>query len=287
MELARIQTVQISSARFGLVAFPSGGSSTATIQGGLLFYPLSNDPQTIFRVHRNERDRFAQIDNSTIRDKRLSFKATGLLCYLLSLPGDWKVSQNHLATVKTDGRDSVIAGFKELQACGYIEKQYDRAPGGQIKTTIWHVYEVPKSDLPISAEPESVLPISVNPTLQRAEENEEQKRTKNSSSAAPKENESSIQSKVAEAQQIYAAYPRKVGRDKAIKVICKALKRVPFETMLAAVRLYAESRQDKNPNFTPHPATWFSQGRYEDDPQEWQREGKPRFTEPEESEHAF
>ena len=116
---------------------------------------------TCIRVHREERDQFAQIANQTIRDESLSFKATGLLCYLLSLPGDWEISQNHLSTVKTDGRDSVIAGFKELVTAGYIFKRYQRSPGGQIEATVWHVFETPKSDFPISAEP-----TSENPTLQ-------------------------------------------------------------------------------------------------------------------------
>src|SRR5689334_5346674 len=127
--------------------------------------------QSIFKIHRESRDKYATLENTTIRDHRISFKATGLLCYLLSLPEVWRVSQNHLSTVKTDGRDSVIAGFKELIAAGYIKKTHERIDG--VTQGVWHVYEAAilcESDIPISKEcesekPKSEKPITGNPIL--------------------------------------------------------------------------------------------------------------------------
>lgn len=76
--------------------------------------------------------------------------------------------------------------------------------------------------------------------------------------------------------EIYAAYPRKVGRDKAFKAIDKALHRSALSAveMLARVQAFAtaaETWADSDREFIPHPATWFNQGRYDDDPREWQR----------------
>ena len=83
-------------------------------------------------------------------------------------------------------------------------------------------------------------------------------------------------------EQIYAAYPRKVGRGGALREIEKALKRLPLEAnlkdktnleiaemLLTTVRLFAASPAGKRQSFTPHPTTWFHQSRYLDDPEEW------------------
>ena len=89
---------------------------------------------------------FTTITNGTLRDERLSFKATGILAYLLSLPDDWSVSQNHMGTVKVDGRESVMAGFKELQAAGYLKKQLNRSASGNVESVTWLVCDMRKPD---------------------------------------------------------------------------------------------------------------------------------------------
>lgn len=73
------------------------------------------------------------------------------------------------------------------------------------------------------------------------------------------------------AEKLYAAYPRKVARDAALKAIAQALKRVEFPELLEAVTAYAKSRDGKDPNLTPYPATWFNAGRWNDDRSEWDR----------------
>jgi DNA adenine methylase len=84
-------------------------------------------------------------------------------------------------------------------------------------------------------------------------------------------------SAVSQAETLYRFYPRKVGKAAALKAIAKALARVPFVELLDAVQEYASSRKGKDPQFTPHPATWFNEGRWEDERDEWHRpEGNGR-----------
>lgn len=71
--------------------------------------------------------------------------------------------------------------------------------------------------------------------------------------------------------EIYAAYPRHVAPDAAKKAIAKALKVLPFEELLKRTKQYATSPAGQNGQFTPHPATWFNRGGYNDDPSEWNR----------------
>jgi hypothetical protein len=78
-------------------------------------------------------------------------------------------------------------------------------------------------------------------------------------------------------EALYRAYPRRVGKAAALKAISKALARVPFIDLMDAVCEYAASREGKDPNYTPHPATWFNEGRWEDERSEWHRpEGNGR-----------
>lgn len=77
---------------------------------------------------------------------------------------------------------------------------------------------------------------------------------------------------------IYSAYPRKVGKQGAIKAIQKAVRGAGMDKLLKAVKAYAkatESWPEEDRKYIPHPATWFNRGSYEDDPKEWERNTAP------------
>jgi len=48
----------------------------------------------------------------------------------------------------------------------------------------------------------------------------------------------------------------------------------PAEWLLNRVTLFAKSPAGQREKFTPHPSTWFNQGRYHDDDGEWSREAR-------------
>jgi len=66
-------------------------------------------------------------------------------------------------------------------------------------------------------------------------------------------------------EEIYASYPRKIGRGAALKKIAVAIKEYGFEELRAKVIEYAASVRGKEQQFIPHPATWFGQQRYKDE----------------------
>jgi len=72
-------------------------------------------------------------------------------------------------------------------------------------------------------------------------------------------------------EAIYQAYPKKVGKGAAIKAITKAAETVDPEKLLSDVEDYADSRSvDTTPaRYIPNPATWFNQGRWDDDRLIW------------------
>lgn len=64
--------------------------------------------------------------------------------------------------------------------------------------------------------------------------------------------------------QWYACYPRKVSRKKALSAFGHALKRQPFEALLALTQAYAKTVADRDPQYLPYPATWLNGERWED-----------------------
>ncbi len=86
--------------------------------------------------------------------------------------------------------------------------------------------------------------------------------------------------------EIYAAYPRHVGKIDAMKAIEKAIHRLikgEYEghcmsraQAIAGLKeralMFAGSPAGQKEKFTPYPATWFNRGRYLDDIEEWNHE---------------
>lgn len=75
-----------------------------------------------------------------------------------------------------------------------------------------------------------------------------------------------------DAAEIYAKYPLKVGRDKAIKAILNAFEKIEPDALKEATEAFAKataawSAEDRQ--FIPYPATWYNQGRYADDRANW------------------
>lgn len=74
-------------------------------------------------------------------------------------------------------------------------------------------------------------------------------------------------------ESIYSAYPKKVARPEALKAIGKALESFPFERLLDRTQAYAKARNG-NLDFVPHPATWFNNHQFNDDPSTWSPNGE-------------
>lgn len=104
-----------------------------------------NRSATIIRVVKNRDNPYVVIHQGVFTDPRLSWKAKGLMGYLLSRPDDWTIQVRDLVRRSRDGRDSVYAGLAELKAAGYVEERIVRAPNGRIQGYEYRVYEQPQA----------------------------------------------------------------------------------------------------------------------------------------------
>ena len=96
----------------------------------------------IVKIKKRENP-FAMIDRAALEDSRLSWKARGILAYLLSKPEDWEVNIKEIRERGKEGRNVVQACFKELESCGYAELKPKRNKGGQVVGKHWVIHETP------------------------------------------------------------------------------------------------------------------------------------------------
>lgn len=106
---------------------------------------------------------YTVLDNLALRHPGLSYKARGILAYMLSLPDNWRISADHLARQSPrDGRHAVLSGLAELEAVGYVVRRRCQDAHGKWQTTT-HVYDYPQTVDKLSP-PESGFPTSDNRT---------------------------------------------------------------------------------------------------------------------------
>lgn len=76
-------------------------------------------------------------------DRKLSWKAVGLLLYLISRPPGWDVTMSDLYRRHSDGKSSVHAAKKELIEGGYVRVLGPRTDEGLFSSGDWVVLEKP------------------------------------------------------------------------------------------------------------------------------------------------
>ena len=97
----------------------------------------------IYRVNKSVN--YSVIDNRFLHDPRLSWKAKGLLGYLLSKPNDWKIYESDLVNHARDGKDAVRSALGELKKYGYLNWQQKRVKGGKFDGYDYMICEVSDS----------------------------------------------------------------------------------------------------------------------------------------------
>ena len=90
-------------------------------------------------------DRFTVLPNQALRDERLSWKARGLLAFLLSQTEGWRVSSATLAKQAPDGIHAIRAGLRELEDHGYLVRQKYQDHAGRWRTDSI-VYDLPPGE---------------------------------------------------------------------------------------------------------------------------------------------
>ncbi|MEA0563302.1 DnaD domain protein [Lysinibacillus irui] len=117
----------------------------------------------IIRVAKNSN--YVVMNRTALNDNRLSWKAKGIMAYMLSMPDDWVFYMDELITHSTDGKDSFKSGFKELKDNGYVERKSIKDENTK-RIVSWEtiVHEVP---FPQTEKPLVEIPPVENPLMEK------------------------------------------------------------------------------------------------------------------------
>ena len=109
-------------------------------------------------IRKKQKDRFSIVDNKVIEDKRLSFKARGLLIYMLSKPDDWKFYTEELAKRSDkDGISAIKSALNEIESTGYLTRKQEHKKNGQFASQDWILTDIstisPQVEKPLADKP--------------------------------------------------------------------------------------------------------------------------------------
>lgn len=95
---------------------------------------------SVFKIEKTKD--FTVMSNYHLRDKSLTYKAKGLLSFMLSLPEDWDYSLAGLTAISKESRDGIRSILKELQTYHYLEIEKVRGDKGYFEYN-YLIYEKP------------------------------------------------------------------------------------------------------------------------------------------------
>jgi hypothetical protein len=201
------------------------------------------------------------VDRRTINDQRLSFKARGILVWLLDKPDDWQCSSAQIECAGTEGREAIRGAMRELEENGYLVRTQARDPETQQFVTTSTVHEVP---------PEWVTPVTGSRRRVAADGEPYPPiedclpKTVNEPPTPPEGGKSEVD---AAFDEWYSLYPRKDSRPRALRAFRTAAKEVSIEDIFAGLhRWIAHWTADGTATrFIPQPATWLNGDKWNDE----------------------
>lgn len=133
------------------------------------------------------RSNFTTVNNDYLQDVLLSWKAKGMITYIMSLPEEWNLNISDLKNRSKDGRDATANGIKELIENGYCSREKKRNESGMFVGYEYHVSDCkdfepqtentfsgsPSTENPVSDSLVTENPVSENPSLINTNSNNE------------------------------------------------------------------------------------------------------------------
>ena len=94
----------------------------------------------VFRINKTKN--YTVMSNYHLQDKNLSFKAKGLLSYMLSLPDSWDYSVRGLSAISKEGIKAINSILKELEDNNYLIRNRKQKQNGRFYYE-YNIYEIP------------------------------------------------------------------------------------------------------------------------------------------------
>lgn len=118
------------------------------------------------RIIRGPREHgFTILPNAALEDARLSWRARGVLAYLLSRPDGWTTSAERLTPLGTEGRDAIRTSLRELEAAGYLTRTRTADAAGKWSTSVTVTDHPQGGDVPVHESTDGGFPVVGSPAV--------------------------------------------------------------------------------------------------------------------------
>ena len=151
------------------------------------------------------------------------------------------------------GQTAIRSAANELKKAGWLTTQRTHDDRGFNAGLAWILTD------PETENPDLENPTLANPTLEKQATYREYNLTENTKRPRTYEQTSSF-------LEFWNAYPRKIGKQAALRAFTKATDRTDAETIIAGVQRLATDPNLPPKQYIPHPATWLNEGRWDDEP---------------------
>ena len=99
------------------------------------------------KIITDKRGSFIVMSSHHLWDKDLTYRAKGLLCFILALPEHWKINEAGLiAYAGKDGKAAVRSAIKELIDKGYLARHQTRREDGRLGEMEYVIRQNPHTD---------------------------------------------------------------------------------------------------------------------------------------------
>jgi hypothetical protein len=97
-------------------------------------------------IRAPRQSRFVIVGNDVALDRRLSYRARGILIAILARPDDWRTDSVSLARDGREGRDAIRSALQELEQAGYLTRRRAQDPDTGRWATAFYVYDTPQAE---------------------------------------------------------------------------------------------------------------------------------------------
>lgn len=205
-------------------------------------------------LRKHQRAQYTVIDNTIFRDRELSNKALGMLCRMLSLPDGWEFSVMGLVALSNDGKSGVMSQLDELEAHGYLVRNQVRI-NGKIAGVEYIVSETRMSEKPYAEN-------------QHTENQHTEKPPQSITNISTTKESNTKELYISEFEKLWSIYPRKQGKENALKHYIKARKDgTTYEEVEQGIISYIRYLQAEQTEaqYIKMGSTFFSQKAWRDD----------------------
>lgn len=104
-------------------------------------------------LRKSKKSDYTIVDNNIFKNSKLTLKAKGMICTMLSLPDNWQFSEEGLAQLSNDSRTGIRSTLNELMEYGYLTRKQLKNDAGKFTNMEYTIYEEPLYQKPTSEKP--------------------------------------------------------------------------------------------------------------------------------------